>query len=84
MHEYTIIEIDGVKYGHYECDGGIFEFRFIDDAEAQTQIDNFLTELYIEHLKHEYPNTWQEMLGDGTDVSLTLNQYLPIDEVEEI
>ena len=84
MHEYTIIEIDGVKYGHYECNDGIFEFRFKDDADAQTQIDNYLTGLYVAHLKHEYPDTWQEMLGDGTGVSLTLNRDLPIEEVEEI
>ena len=47
MHEYTVKEIDGIKYGHYECEGGTFEFKFINDADAQTQIDNFLTELYI-------------------------------------
>lgn len=84
MHEYTIKEIDGVMWGHYQSDSGTFDFLFIDDADAQTQIDNYLTEVYIEHLKREYPDTWQEMLGDGTDVSLTLNRDLPIEEVEEI
>lgn len=84
MHEYTIKEIDGVMWAHYECDDGDFEFRFIDDADAQTQIENFLTEVYIEKIKVEYPDSWEEILGTKGEVQMTPNQTLPKEKTETI
>ena len=88
MHEYTKKTIDGVEWGFYQKDSATLEFKFIDDADAQSQINKFLEEIHIVELKEKYPDTWEEELakenGLSEEVSLTPNLNLPIENVEEM
>jgi len=87
MHEYTKKIIDGVEWGIYHNDSKTLEFIFIDDADAQFQIDKFLEEEHILELKMKYPDTWKEQLAKENkthEVSLTPSLDLPIENVEEM
>ena len=89
MHEYTKTTIDGIEYAIYKDEKHIHQFPFIDDADAQRQISQFLEICHIEEVKHEYPDTWDfELEKEGNrlteEVSLEPIFNLPIENSEEI
>lgn len=88
MHEYTKTTIEGIEYAFYQKDGHNFQFQFIDDADAQKQINEFLQIVHIEEVKIKYPDTWDFELEKETglreEVSLEPIKNLPIENVEEM
>ena len=88
MHKYTKTTIDGIEYAFYKEEGLNFQFPFIDDADAQKQINDFLHIVHIEKVKIEYPDTWDFELEKETglreEVSLEPIENLPKENVEEI
>lgn len=89
MHEYTKTTIDGIEYAIYKDEKHIHQFPFIDDADAQRQISEFLEICHIEEVKHEYPDTWDFELEKEAnrlteEVSLEPIFNLPIENTEEI
>lgn len=89
MHKYTKTTIDGIEYAFYKEEGLNFQFPFIDDADAQKQINDFLHIVHIEKVKIEYPDTWDFELEKEEnrlteEVSLEPIFNLPIENAEEM